>query len=79
VRLPNQRPQGPDDDYICQIRLINAQIRCCYRVIQVVSRNRGETASRIITALYEAVLRFSGRAKLDDDITIVVIKVKHGD
>ena len=49
------------------------------RVIQVVSRNRKETASRIIAALYEAVLEFSGRAKLDDDITIVVIKVEPGD
>ena len=45
------------------------------RVIQVASRNREETASRIIGALYEAVMEFSGRTKLNDDVTIVVIKV----
>jgi sigma-B regulation protein RsbU (phosphoserine phosphatase) len=49
------------------------------RVIQVVSRNRKETASKIISALYEAVIEFSGRAKLNDDATIVVIKVDLGD
>jgi phosphoserine phosphatase RsbU/P len=49
------------------------------RVIQVVSRNRGETASHIIGALYEAALEFSGDAKLDDDVTIVVVKVALGD
>jgi sigma-B regulation protein RsbU (phosphoserine phosphatase) len=45
------------------------------RVIQVVSSNRAETASKIIGALHEAVVEFSGRPKLDDDVTIVVIKV----
>ncbi len=46
------------------------------RVIQVVARHRGETAIAIIAALYETVTDFSGGKKLDDDITIVVIKVE---
>lgn len=49
------------------------------RVIQVASRNREETAGRIIGALYEAVMEFAGGAKLSDDVTIVVIKVNPGD
>ena len=49
------------------------------RVIQVVSNNRKETAGRIIGALHEAVTEFSGRPKLNDDVTIVVIKVDPGD
>jgi sigma-B regulation protein RsbU (phosphoserine phosphatase) len=48
------------------------------RVIQVVSSNRHETASKIISALHEAVIDFSGRPKLDDDVTIVVVKVDTG-
>jgi PAS domain S-box-containing protein len=48
------------------------------RVIQVVSSNRGETANKVIGALHEAVMEFSGRPKLDDDVTIVVIKVDLG-
>jgi len=46
------------------------------RVIQVVAGNREKTASKIITALYEAVIEFSGSKKLSDDITIVVIKAE---
>lgn len=49
------------------------------RVIQVVSHNREKSASGIIHTLHEAVMEFSGRAKLDDDVTIVVIKVDLGD
>jgi PAS domain S-box-containing protein len=49
------------------------------RVIQIVSRNRNATASKIIAALYEAVIEFSGTEKLRDDATIVVIKVDPGD
>ncbi len=49
------------------------------RVIQVVSNNRQETADRIMAALFEAVMVFSGRAKLLDDATIVVIKVDLAD
>lgn len=49
------------------------------RVIQVVSSHRKETASKIIAALYEAVMEFSGKAKLLDDATIVVIKVDLAD
>lgn len=49
------------------------------RVIQVVSNNRKETAGRIIGALHEAVTEFSGRPKLNDNVTIVVIKVDPGD
>ena len=49
------------------------------RVIQVVSSNRRETAGKIIGALYEAVMAFSGRARPDDNVTIVVIKVDVGD
>ena len=45
------------------------------RVIHVVSSNREESASKIIGALYTAVTEFCGRPKLDDDVTIVVIKV----
>ena len=48
------------------------------RVIQVVSSHRGEAASKIIDALYRAVTEFSGRPKLNDDVTIVVIKVDPG-
>lgn len=49
------------------------------RVVEVVARNRTETASKVIGALYEAVMEFSGRAPLHDDVTIVVIKVDLGD
>jgi sigma-B regulation protein RsbU (phosphoserine phosphatase) len=49
------------------------------RVLQVVSYNRKETASKIIAAIYEAVREFSGQAKLLDDATIVVVKVDQGE
>jgi len=49
------------------------------RVIQVVSSNRRETAGKIVGALHEAVMEFSDRPNLDDDVTIVVIKVDLGD
>ena len=49
------------------------------RVIQIVARQREKTADAIIAALYETVTDFSGGKKLDDDITIVVIKVEPGD
>ena len=48
-------------------------------MLQVVSRNRRVTASRIIAALYEAMLEFSGTVKFNDDVTVVVIKVELGD
>ncbi|MBN1852992.1 MAG: PAS domain S-box protein [Pirellulales bacterium] len=49
------------------------------RVIEVTSRYREENASRIIEALSEAVKEFSHGVKLNDDVTIVVIKVNPGD
>ena len=46
------------------------------RVIQVVARERSNSASKIVGALYEAVTEFSGSKRLGDDITVVVIKVE---
>jgi len=45
------------------------------RALQVVRDNRGKTAKEIIEILYQAALEYSGREKLDDDVTVVVIKV----
>ncbi len=46
------------------------------RVIQVVAHEREKTASRIISALHEAVIEFSGGMPLRDDVSAVVIKVE---
>jgi sigma-B regulation protein RsbU (phosphoserine phosphatase) len=45
------------------------------RAIQVVSGNCEETAGRIIAALHEALMEFSGSPNFSDDVTVVVIKV----
>lgn len=47
----------------------------CERVIQVACRDREKSAGDIIRALYAAVTEFTGRTTLDDDVTMVVIKV----
>ncbi|MBL7040020.1 MAG: SpoIIE family protein phosphatase [Pirellulaceae bacterium] len=45
------------------------------RALKVVRDNRGKAAREIIEILYQAALEYSGREKLDDDVTVVVIKV----
>lgn len=46
------------------------------RAIQIVRENCDKTAREIIEALHQAVLDFSGREKLGDDVTVVVVKAQ---
>jgi sigma-B regulation protein RsbU (phosphoserine phosphatase) len=48
------------------------------RAIQVIQANQDRTAAEIIEALYHAACHYGGQGKLDDDITMVVIKVLAG-
>lgn len=45
------------------------------RVLNVLAENRYRAAADIITAMHAAVMAFSGRTKLQDDVTMVVVKV----
>jgi PAS domain S-box-containing protein len=45
------------------------------RAIQAIQANQDRTAAEIIEALYRAACHYGGQGKLDDDITMVVVKV----
>jgi PAS domain S-box-containing protein len=45
------------------------------RLMEVVREHRGQTARNITEAVYHAVVAFSGGKKLQDDITLIIIKV----
>jgi PAS domain S-box-containing protein len=45
------------------------------RALEIVRKNRNQTAREIVESLHRAILEFSRTEKLSDDVTVVVIKV----
>jgi PAS domain S-box-containing protein len=45
------------------------------RTLQIVRKNRNQTAREIVESLYRAMLEFSRTEELSDDVTLVVIKL----
>jgi sigma-B regulation protein RsbU (phosphoserine phosphatase) len=62
-------------DGVLEARSADGEFFGADRALQIVSDNRNKTAREIIETLYQAMLDFSGREKMDDDVTVVVIKV----
>lgn len=62
-------------DGVLEARSADGEFFGTERTLQIVSDNRDKTAKEIIETLHQAVLDFSGREKMDDDVTVVVIKV----
>jgi serine phosphatase RsbU (regulator of sigma subunit) len=44
------------------------------RAVAVINRNRSRSPADIVTHLYEAACKFAGSSKLEDDLTVVIIK-----
>jgi sigma-B regulation protein RsbU (phosphoserine phosphatase) len=44
------------------------------RAVAVINRNRSRPPADIVTHLYEAACKFAGSSKLEDDLTVVIIK-----
>lgn len=62
-------------DGVLEARSADGEFFGTDRALQTVSDSRDMSAKEIIETLHQAVLDFSGREKLDDDVTVVVIKV----
>jgi serine phosphatase RsbU (regulator of sigma subunit) len=45
------------------------------RALEIVRKNRNQTAHEIVESLHRAISEFSRTEKLSDDVTAVVIKV----
>jgi sigma-B regulation protein RsbU (phosphoserine phosphatase) len=56
--------QSPDDDDFGS-----------ERALEIVRKNRSQTAREIVESLYRAILEFSRTENQRDDVTVVVIKV----
>ncbi len=62
-------------DGVLEARSADGEFFGTDRALQIVSNSRDMSAKEIIETLHQAVLDFSGREKLDDDVTVVVIKL----
>lgn len=61
-------------DGVLEARAADGEFFGTERTLQIVGDARNKTAAEIVETLYRAVQDFSGREKVDDDVTVIVIK-----
>jgi sigma-B regulation protein RsbU (phosphoserine phosphatase) len=63
-------------DGITETRNLSGEFFGAERVRQIVRANASRSAAHIQAAVIEAVQRFRGQAPQEDDVTLVVVKLK---